>query len=323
MQLSNHSLQIGIAGVALSHPYTFTEILQNKGIERIHVWDDDLHRLEAFCNTFPDVVCHEKYENLLMQPLSGVMICTESCFHTKYSIPFIEKGIPLFIDKVMSIVEDDLNQLIEAVQVHRTPVFSASILRFSPYFTELSQRLKSIPRSDVLAATSYIFHTIEGYLREGNTWQDEIHKGGGTLINMGVHGVELMFSALGTGVSKVHATTSKRYFTASQSEDVAVIQLAYRDGLLGTVHLICGTKQHGYRLDVYCHEGQTSANVPIEGDLPTLVQYGYVGLVDAFLDMIHSGDSPVQFDETCEIVRVLLAARMSSEAGDWVELNSN
>lgn len=38
---------------------------------------------------------------------------------------------------------------------------------------------------------------------------------------------------------------------------------------------------------------------------------------------LDSGDPPVQFDETCEIVRVLLAARMSSETGHWVELNSN
>lgn len=313
-----NDLHIAVIGLALSHPYTFIDILLGKGILNIHVWDDQSERLEALGERYEQASLYRSFNDLLEKPLDGAIICTESHLHPQFTIPMLEKGVPTFVDKVMAISPEHLEQLEKAEAVSGTPLFSSSILRFSPEFIHLKKRVESSDINTCLSATATVFHSIEGYLKKGNTWQDEKDKGGGTLINMGVHGVELLYTLFGPGVSKVWAHTSKRYYYQSQSEDTAILHLKYHNGMMATVQLICGTKHHGYGIEVFMHEHKEEAFVPYQGETSPLIQYGYDGAMEVFVKMVQMNESPIPFVETVEIMRVLLAARTSSEKGEWV-----
>lgn len=311
-------LKIAIVGVALGHPFTFTNLLQQKGIQTIYVWERVKERLEPFCEQFPNaIVCHS-YEELLQQDLDGAIICTESSLHDQYSTPFMERGVPIFIDKVMAIQEESLKKIENTYKKHNTPVMSTSILRFSP----LIHHLRKIDISGVLAVNSIIFHSIEHYFNKGNTWQDEIDKGGGTLQNMGIHGVELIYSVLGKGVKRVCAYTNTRYLKKTQSEDMAVILLDYGNGLLSTVNLVCGTTHHGYEIDVFNHDSRERVVIPRSDSQYPLVDYGYDGTIDRFIQMVRTGEEPIDFLETLEIMKVLIASRKSSNTGRWIEVEN-
>ncbi|MFT4416481.1 Gfo/Idh/MocA family protein [Fredinandcohnia humi] len=312
--------KIGIVGVALGHPYTFTSILEKKGTTQIYVWEPIKERLEPFYKQFPHAIVCESFEEILSHDVDGAIICTESCFHDTYSIPLMEKGIPIFIDKVMAINKDALTAITNTYRKNKSPVMSTSILRFSPLLKKVQEVMLSKKHSEVLGASTTIFHSIEHYFKEGNTWQDEKDKGGGTLINMGVHGVELIYSLFGKGVKRVYAEASTRYLKATQSEDMSVILLDYGEGLLCTVHLVCGTSHHGYEIDVYFNDQRQMVTIPKGNSSEPLVDYGYEATIDQFLRMVQTGEEPVDFSETIEVIMVLLACRESSITKQWIEV---
>ena len=72
---------------------------------------------------------------------------------------------------------------------------------------------------------------------------------------MGVHAVEPLVAAFGTGIESVFCTASKRFYEKSQSEDAAAMTLRYADGRVATVDVICGTTAHGYELTVFGSRG--------------------------------------------------------------------
>lgn len=312
--------KIALVGTALSHPFTFADILFKSGIQTIYVWDQVNERAASFCSQFPQAHYCDAFEELISKRVDGAIICTESHLHDRYSIPFIEQGIPVFIDKVMAVGQKALSAIEKAYKENKTPVMSSSILRYSPLLEEMKKLKESKGKEAVLGACSTIFHSIEGYLREGNTWQDEKDKGGGTLLNMGVHGVELIYAILGRGVERVFAATNSRFLKGTQSEDMAVILLDYGDGLICTVNLVCGTSFHGYELDLFFDDGRQKVAIPSsQPDFP-LVEYGYWATMDRFLQMVATKAEPMAFNETVEIMKVLHAARKSSDTGKWMEV---
>ncbi|WAH35582.1 Gfo/Idh/MocA family protein [Alicyclobacillus dauci] len=311
--------KVGLVGLALSHPFTFAEILQRTSDVELHFWDSCPERMKAFDDQFPNAVAHTDFAELLETGLSGVMICTESHLHHQFSIPFIRRNIPTFIDKCMTVDSRSLSELQEAVNADSL-VFSSSILRFSPVFRRQADRTQQVDRSHILHAQASVFHSIEGYLKPANAWQDDPTRGGGTLVNMGVHGLELMFLNFGSDVRRVFAQSTKRVFDQSQSEDFGLIHLAYADGLICTIQLVGASHVHGYGMIVITREGTDSVWIPsVDAESP-LEEYGYVGCVDEFRRMTDGIAPAVSFADTVRAVEVLLAARHSAACGTWVSL---
>lgn len=317
-------MKIAMVGLALSHPYRFGEVLSAKDIEISHVWDYDHNKAEEYCREFGGKVVDD-LEQIADAGVDGVMIDTMSGDHAKYALPFIQGGVPAFIDKPMVTNRADLDRILNAVEEHGTPIMSSSILRFAPPMVKAKQFLDSGQLGTILGASSVVMHGVGGYMNEPHTWQDNVAMGGGSIINMGIHGMEPVVMAMGTGIASVHCYSSKREFLQSQSEDTATITLKYDDGRICTVVLMCGTKAHGYDLTIFGSEKAMTASAPgcdvraylggPAGEADTRDAYGYTGAVEAFLGMCDTAEPPIPLSETSEVMLALLAARESAEKG--------
>ncbi|WP_169794033.1 Gfo/Idh/MocA family protein [Alicyclobacillus acidiphilus] len=312
--------KIALCGLALSHPWTFADIMLETAEVELHVWDSSIDRVRAFVDGHPGAVVHEDFDSLLRVRPDGAMVCTESSLHHTYAIACLEAAVPTFIDKCMVVSRSALAELVDAEERTRTPVFSSSILRYSPDFAAQAKRTHALPRHERLLAQATVYHSIEGYLKPGNEWQDIPEIGGGTLVNMGVHGLELLLLNAGPGVKRVFAAADRRYFTASQSEDVAVIQAQYADGMIGTVRVVGSTILHGYQMEVVSRAGLDSVFIPNDQSRDLLEQYGYRGCVQNFLGMVEGASTSASFADAVHICSVLLAARDSVRTGSWAEV---
>lgn len=317
-------MKIGIIGLSLSHPFTYADILDAKKIGVSYVWDYEKDRGTKFAEKHHAVLV-ENPEEMISHGVDGVIFCGIANERVQQALPFLKAKIPSFINKPMVTNTQDLEILSEAVKETGTPVYSASSIRYSPAFQAISQIVKSGSLGTLLSASSTVCHTIDFYMVPPSTWQDNPAIGGGSIINMGIHAMELIFLVMGTGVDSVHCYASKRHFTQSQSEDTAVITLRYKDGRLGTVNIICASKSSGYDLSVMGTEKSVQGSCPSDlvrishaeslGDPDFYLENGYDPSISQFLDMVKSGKEPIPFEETCEIYKALIAARKSAESG--------
>lgn len=133
---------IGLVGVNTSHADAFTRIFNGSAEEapridsaRItHVWagghPERLAELEEKFGPYDNRV--EDLDDLV-GAIDGVLVVDDTdggAMHAELARPFIEAGMPVFIDKPMTTVYADAVQLFDLAEEHNAPLMSSSALRF-------------------------------------------------------------------------------------------------------------------------------------------------------------------------------------------------
>lgn len=238
-----------------------------------HIWTDD--PADA-----PKVAAASLIANVVSQPeevigqIDAAIIATDDGNdHVRRARPFIEAGLPTFIDKPMATNIADLRQF---VQWHREGriMLSTSGMRYAP-----EMRLSDAQRAhlgDLRWITSFTCKIWERY---------------------GIHALEAVEPLLGTGFLTVQAHSD---------EGGDVMHLTHRSG----VRLTIGALHDAYGSFGAVHLYGT------KGDLALKLSDTYNAFrsqLVAFIDMLHTGTRPLPFDETVELMAVIIAGIRSRE----------
>jgi predicted dehydrogenase len=190
--------------------------------------------------------------------------------HLEQAIPVLKAGKTIFIDKPITTSLADAIVIFETAEHYKVPVFSSSTLRFM----SSAQDVVNGKIGKVLGADAYSPCAIE------KTHPD--------FFWYGIHGVELLYTVMGTGcksVTRVH----------TQGTDVAVG--TWEDGRIGTFR---GTRtgEHLYGGTAYGEKGNT-----VLGPL-----VGYNPLLDEIIRFFQTSNIPVKAEDTLEICAFMEAA---------------
>lgn len=98
-----------------------------------------------------------------------------------------------------------------------------------------------------------------------------------------------------------------RHHTGLRSEDTATLAVCWDDGIIGSVEVIGATDVESYTVTVHTRTG--SVTTVIEPGQDPVEELGYRATIDAFLDLVRTGTSPVPWAQTHAILDVLTAAR--------------
>lgn len=195
--------------------------------------------------------------------------------------PFLEAGIPSYVDKPFACTLKDAAEMVDLAQRRGVPMFTSSSLRYSHDLIAFREKLPAL-----------------GGLHGAISWGPaKRHPGNPGLFHYGIHAVEVLYSLMGTGCEEVSATWS---------EDAEVVTGRWSDGRLGTVR---GIRRGctGYGGAVFCEAGI----VPV----PACSQYAYRNLCRAMVETFTSGKPAVPHETSLEIVRFILAALASEHHG--------
>lgn len=197
--------------------------------------------------------------------------------HLEQALPVLKAGKRLFIDKPMAASLSDAITIFEAARHYNVPVFSASSLRYIQGMDEIKNGLVG----KVLGADTFSPATLE------KTHPD--------FFWYGIHGVEILFTAMGAGCQSV-----VRVPTADT--DVAVG--TWQDGRIGTFRgLRAGKKDYG-------------GTIFGEKSNKALGSYnGYNPLLAEIIKFFQTGIVPVRPEETIEILAFMEAADESKRKG--------
>ena len=252
------------------------------GAKVTHIWCDDTADAEkvAKATFIPNIV--EKPEDVIGK-VDAVIIPTDKGWeHLDRARPFIEAGLPVFIDKPLTDKEDHLQQFIEW-QHNGHPIMSTSCMRYAREFVEARNHLVNLGELRLITMTTakswerYGIHALEGVypFLEPNGWL--------SVTNTGTEQNNIVHCKHETGV------------------DVILTAIADMYGAFGCLGLY-GTKD--------------SAFVQFKDTF-----HAFKTQLVEFVKYLRTGKLPFDFAQTAELMKIIIAGIRSREkSGKMVKL---
>jgi predicted dehydrogenase len=291
-------MRIALAGLATSHPYTDARTLSRHA--ELSVWEPDAERLRRFTDEHPGARVAASLAELLAAGPDGVVLTVPNPGAPQALAAVLETGAPVFMNKPAAASREQLDALDRLEITDR--VLSSSVLRFAPAFAAAR-----VDPAEVLSVRATVRHDVGLWATGYNAWQDTPGQGGGTMVTMGVHGVELLVALLGPDVRLAGAAGAVRHYEGLRSEDSGVMALRWGSGVSGVVEIIGVSESEAYTVTVHTRGGSRDIVVTPGDDV--LKGLGYEGTVEAFLAMVGGAPSPVPWEQTRAILDILISAR--------------
>jgi predicted dehydrogenase len=298
-------VRIAIAGLATSHPYTDATTLREHA--ELVVWEPDPARLATFLGRHPDAGVAPDLAGLLATEPDGVVLTVPTPGVAAALAEVLARDLPCFVNKPAAATAAQLAALDEVVAKAPDRVLSTSVLRFAPALAGLS-----VPRDEVTSARVTVRHDVGLWATGYNPWQDDPAEGGGTLVTMGLHGVELLVAVLGPAVELVSAVRAVRRYPTLRSEDTGLLLLRWADGVTGVVEVLGASDTESY--EVVLHTAAGDERVVLAGGEAAERELGYRDTIAAFLAMVAGAPSPVPWAQTHAVLRALVDARSVAPA---------
>lgn len=290
---TNKGKRIGMIGLDTGHSEAFTKSLNNpladdkflgykvvaaypKGTENIMEWKNRIPEITLKVESHGVEIVNSMDE--LLNKVDVVLItCIDGNRHLDQVMPVFEAGKTVFIDKPFAGSLTDAYAIADAAKKYNVPLFSSSSLRYINGAKEIADGKIGA----VLGAEAYSPAHIEEHHPD--------------LFWYAVHGVETLFTIMGTGCKSVQRT-----FT----EDTDVVVGVWEDKRIGTFRGI-RKGQGGYGVTVFGEKG-----------ISVLNEYsGYEPLLVKVCEFYESGLAPIPIEETLEIFAFMQAAEESKKRG--------
>jgi predicted dehydrogenase len=241
------------------------------GARVTHLWTDD--PADA-----PRVAEASRIEHVVARPeevighVDAAIISTDDgTDHVRRARPFVEAGLPVFVDKPMATTIPELRQFL-AWHREGKVILSTSGMRYSPEMRLTAEQRAHI--GDLRWITAFTCKTWERY---------------------GIHALEAVAPLLGPG-----------FLTAQTHSDTGgdIVQLTHRSG----VRVTLGALHDAYGSFGAVHLYGTGGDLPLK---MTDTYHAFRAQLVAFIEMLRTGTRPLPFEETVELMAVLIAGLRS------------
>ena len=285
--------RVGIIGLDTSHSIAFTKALnapdplpEFTGYKVVAAYPKGSADIESSAKRIPGytedvkkmgVEIMDSIESLLKKIDVVLLETNDGRLHLEQALMVMKAGKPMFIDKPVAASLKDAMAIYKAAKKYKVPIFSSSSLRYMESLEEVGKG----KIGKVLGADTFSPATIE------KTHPD--------LFWYGIHGVEILFTLMGTGCQVVRRVHTR---------DTDIVIGTWKDGRTGTFR---GTRtgKHDYGGTVYGEKGNMYLG-PFKG---------YDNLLVQIIDFFRTGKLPVTPEETLEIYAFMEAADESKRKG--------
>ncbi len=292
--------KVGMIGLDTGHSVAFVKALNSaknnefdnykvvaaypKGTDNILEWKNRIPEFTAEVKRHGVEIVNSISE--LVQRVDFVILTTiDGNKHLEQALPVFEAGLPVFIDKPFAASIEDARKIAKGAKKYSTPMFSSSSLRF----LKGADKIRNGSLGSVYGVEAYSPAHIEPHHPD--------------LFWYAVHGIEILFTLMGTGCKWVERT-----FT----NDTDLVIGMWDEDRIGTFRGIRKGKG-GYGAVVYAEDGIEYLN---KFD-------GYNGLLHEIIKFFETKKPPVAIQETLEIFAFMEAAEQSKHLnGERIYMNT-
>ncbi len=261
----------------------------------------------------PGVPGFTDYRQLLDLPdIMAVVITAPTSLHAEIAEAAFARGKHVYLEKPLAISQSEADRVVSAWRRAGTVGMIGFNYRFNPLLAELREQVKALGQ---LAAARSVFSLAA---RAMPSWKDARSTGGGVLLDLASHHVDLARFLFGEEIVAVRATVR----AVQREADTATLELRFASGCrLQSFFSWCAVEED--RWEIYGTMGKAMVNRYGGGLGYRLRKRGAPGgdpsyriALEHFLQAVRRG-APAQpdFADGLQSLRVILAAEESAKSG--------
>lgn len=183
-----------------------------------------------------------------------VAICSPSGAHAEQALAALEAGKHVVVEKPLALSAADADRIVGLAAERGLRVSTISQRRLEPEVTAVRQALEAGQLGAVRLATTQVHWWRDEDYYAAAAWRGDPAGGGGSLMNQGVHNVDLLQWLAGPveSVTAQQATIAH----ASEAEDTTVATVRFVSGALGLISTTTATPPGSpATLTLHCERG--------------------------------------------------------------------
>jgi predicted dehydrogenase len=283
-QGTGKKVRVGIIGAENSHTVSFGKIFNQEkrfpGVEVVAVWGEteEFAQTAAQKGSIPRIV-QDQLE--LLDLVDAVIIDhRHPKYHAAAAIPFLEAGIPTFIDKPFTYRSQEARNILDLAEKKGTPITCLSSIGFGPGVEDMKKQLENL--GDI---SSIII-----------TGPADISSKYGGIFFYGIHMLERLFKLFGDDIESVRAT---------RHGPITTFQYKFRTGHLATAILADSWR-------VYC-----LVEDQLQEIRPRFESDDSLWMYSAIVRMFQTGQEPRSHESILRTVTTLEAMERSVSSETW------
>ena len=168
-------------------------IVESGHVEPVAIADPSAEMCAEAAALAPGATAAGDLDSLLALGLDGLVIATPSALHAEQSIRALEAGVAVFCQKPLGRTAEEAQAVVEAARAADRLL----AVDFSYRFTEGMRRIAGLVRSGALGRVHAVDLTFHNAYGPDKPWfYDPAQSGGGCVMDLGVHLVDLALWAL-------------------------------------------------------------------------------------------------------------------------------
>lgn len=223
-------LRIGLVGCGrLAREVHLPVLTSLPGVEVAALVDPDAAARAEAARLAPAAHAHADLADLLADDrLDAVVAAPPTAAHADVACAVLAAGRALYLEKPIATTLADAERVVEAWRAVGVPTMMGFNYRLNPLYADLRRRLRAGEVGDVVAVRT-TFSTRAG----GGGWRGRRGAGGGVLLDLAAHHVDLVRHLLGAEVAEVSAGLWSR----RSEDDTATLDLRMETGV--PVQIFC------------------------------------------------------------------------------------
>ncbi|MFW6122277.1 MAG: Gfo/Idh/MocA family protein [Petrotogales bacterium] len=183
--------------------------------------------------TFPEI--YQDYSSLLNSDIDFVVIATESGYHYKNTIDFLNAGKHVLVEKPMALSTDEMDEMIKLAKEKNLKLGVCFQNRFNPPIQELRKEVDNNSFGKIFHITARIlWNRNKNYYKQA-PWRGSWEIDGGTLMNQCSHNIDLLQWTIDSEVEELYAITRNFNHDYIEAEDFGTAILEFRNGSVGII----------------------------------------------------------------------------------------
>ncbi|GGE32293.1 oxidoreductase [Agaricicola taiwanensis] len=236
--------RVGFLGVGWIGRHRMQAIVDTDTVDVVAIADASPEMAQEAAKLASGAVLVSSLDEMLAAGVDGVVIATPSAMHAEQSIKVLDAGAAVFCQKPLGRTAAEVTSVVEAAR-RADRLLDVDL---SYRFTEGMQEIRKLVQSEELGrlyAVDLVFHNAYG--PDKDWFYDPLRAGGGCVMDLGVHLVDLAlwaldFPAVETVSGSLFAGGQPLADETKQVEDYAVATIALKSGTV--IRLTCSWRLH-------------------------------------------------------------------------------
>jgi len=231
-------VRLGFVGLGWIGRKRLDSIASDAGVEVAALFDATREKLDDAAQAYPAAVSVSSVDELLAIGVDGVVIATPNGAHAAQALRCLQSGVAVFCQKPLATTAGDVHQIIDAARAADRLLGIDFCYRHVNGMSELKRRIAAGALGEI-TSIDLTFHNAYGPDKQ---WCfDKGLAGGGCLLDLGVHLLDLALWLQGEGAS-LELIDARRFAQGRSAqrdeiEDQAFAELRAPNGAL--VRLAC------------------------------------------------------------------------------------